>query len=97
VTTEAKKYSVADELEECRILREKLIDYMAVKHGNQITGLAKELDCSLAVVSRYIRADRPFSGPFLTLVKQQLKGFNTVCDDALKAMAGERWAPKQQG
>jgi hypothetical protein len=79
------------ELPECHALRAELVRYMAGKHGNMITGLAKELECSLSVVSRYMRFERPMSGSFISLVKQKLKGFNQTCDDALQAMGEARW------
>ena len=79
------------ELVECLSLRKTLVDYMALNHTNHITSLAKELDCSVPLVSRYIRGERPMSSSFIKLVKQKLKGFNTVCDNALKAMGQVRW------
>jgi len=79
------------ELAECHELRAELVRYMAAKHGNMITGLAKELDCSLSVVSRYMRFERPMSGSFISLVKHKLKGFNQACDNALQAMGEARW------
>lgn len=79
------------ELAAVRELRKEIVGYLAINHANRITGLAKELDCSLAVVSRYISNDRPMSGKFVKLVKQKLNGFNTLCDEALKAMAEDKW------
>ena len=79
------------ELAAVRELRKEFVGYLAINHANRITGLAKELDCSLAVVSRYISNDRPMSGKFVKLVKQKLNGFNTLCDEALKAMAEDKW------
>ena len=78
-------------LVECLTLRKTLVDYMALNHTNHITSLARELDCSVPLVSRYIRGERPMSSSFIKLVKNKLQGFNTACDDALKAMGQVRW------
>ena len=80
-----------EELVECLTLRKTLVDYMALNHTNHITSLAKELDCSVPLVSRYIRGERPMSSSFIKLVKNKLQGFNTTCDTALKAMGQMRW------
>ena len=89
--TQETKEVVHEELVECHRLRTDLVRYMATKHGNQITGLAKELDCSVAAVSRYIRYERPMSGPFIQLIRGKLKGFDTACNEALNAMGAARW------
>ena len=81
----------SSELPECNALRTELVKYMALHHSNHISSLAKELDCSLAVVSRYIRNERPMSSSFISLVKRKLTGFNSVCDDALTALGKARW------
>ena len=79
------------ELTECLKLRKNLVDYMALNHTNHITNLARELDCSVPLVSRYIRGERPMSSSFIKLVRQKLQGFNTACDNALKEMGQRRW------
>ena len=78
-------------LEECLTLRRELVEYMALNHTNHITSLARELDCSVPLVSRYIRGERPMSSSFIKLVKNKLQGYNTACDNALKAMGQMRW------
>jgi len=83
--------SAAEQPVECLALRKQIVEYMALNHTNHITSLARELDCSVPLVSRYIRGERPMSSSFIKLVKHKLQGFNTACDTALKSMGQARW------
>jgi hypothetical protein len=72
-------------------LRQALVHYIAQQHSGQASGLAKDLDCSLSLVTRYLHADRHISGSFISLVREKLPGFNMVCNDALEELAKKRW------
>jgi hypothetical protein len=72
-------------------LRQALVHYIAQQHAGQAIGLAKDLECSLSLVTRYLHADRHISGSFINLVRQKLPGFNMVCNDALEELSQKRW------
>jgi hypothetical protein len=87
MTTQHTVESTASEI----ALRQALVHYIAQQHAGQANGLAKDLGCSLSLVTRYLHADRHMSGSFISLVREKLPGFNMVCNDALEALAQKRW------
>jgi len=87
MTTSNTVESTASEI----ALRQALVHYIAQQHSGQASGLAKDLECSLSLVTRYLHGDRHISGSFINLVRQKLPGFNMVCNDALEELAQKRW------
>ena len=72
-------------------VRLRLVERVALKHNNEIIGLARELGVSKSLVSLYIRGRRPMSASFVVLVANTIPDLVQPCQRCLVSFGHEKW------